>query len=42
VQALVDRAVTRVDVAVADLAGLLAAAQRAQLLATRRAQRPGQ
>ena len=42
VQALVARAVTRVDVAVADLAGLLAAAQRAQLLANRRAQRPGQ
>jgi hypothetical protein len=40
VQALVARAVTRVDVAVADLAGLLAAAQRAQLRATRRTQRP--
>ena len=40
VQALVARAVTRVDVAVADLAGLLAATQRAQLRATRRIQRP--
>jgi hypothetical protein len=40
VQALVARAVTRVDVAVADMAGLLAAAQRAQLRATRRARRP--
>jgi hypothetical protein len=42
VQALVSRAVTRVDVAVADLAALLATAQRAQLRATRRTQRPRQ